>query len=420
MKIRSTLFIIFIAFFGLSLNAQDKKCSAYDIHKAAIDKDPTLQKRIDASERAIAEFIQKQTVQKTVTAVITIPVVIHVIHNGEAVGTGTNLSDAQAIAQITRLNEDFRKRNADTLTASHAFYSLQADTEIEFCLASTDPQGNPTTGITRYDGGRPSWEEFDVDSLLKPATIWDRYEYLNIWSLEIDDPASPGLDGWGTFSTSTTDSTDGIVVKYDSFGDFGGYKSIVATHEVGHYLNLNHIWGDNQPNCGDDLVGDTPPAAESNELCPTFPHNPNSNCGTDANGEMFMNYMDYSDAICTVMFTPGQKARMIAELNTSRASLLASTKCNTPTGIVTEKTLDNKVSIYPNPSTGKFTVELSNLSSTNVSIKVYNYAGSVVTEYKDSQSTSYQIDLSELAAGIYFVNVTIDNKSVSKKIVISK
>ena len=420
MNTKTTLLIIFFAVLGLNLSAQNtKKCSAHDHRVAAIETDPSILDKINASEEAIANFIENEYTNKKVNAVVTIPVVIHIIHDGEAIGSGTNISDAQAINQITRLNEDFRKMNADTLDATHPFYGLQADTEIEFCLANIDPDGNPTTGITRYDGGFSAWDEAGVDEIIKPATIWNPDEYMNIWSIEIDDPLSPGLDGWGTFPTSTSDTTDGIVVKYDVFGDFGGDKSIVATHEVGHYLNLNHIWGDNEPNCGDDLVNDTPAAAASNEFCPTFPHNANSACGTDANGEMFMNYMDYSDPECTVMFTPGQKARMLATLNTSRASLLTSGKCDGTTGL-NDNILESKLAIYPNPNTGKFTIELNDIVSNKINIQVFNYAGAVVRDFQEAQNATYQIDLSELSVGIYFVHVNVDNQSISKKVIITK
>ena len=175
---------------------------------------------------------------------------------------------------------------------------------------------------------KPSWTMHEIDSIVKPSTIWDRNNYMNIWSINIQDPSAPGVDGFGTFPASTSDTTDGVVIANWVFGSENGNKTIVGTHEVGHYLNLKHVWGDNQPNCGDDLVNDTPPSAKSNEGCPTFPHNANNICGTGVNGEMFMNYMDYSDAPCTVMFTNDQVDRMQATLLLERASLMQSNGCD--------------------------------------------------------------------------------------------
>ena len=149
---------------------------------------------------------------------------------------------------------------------------------------------------------------------------------MNIWSVNIQDPSAPGVDGYGTFPATANDQTDGIVIANTSFGTLAnGDKAITGTHEVGHYLNLRHVWGDNQPDCGDDLVSDTPPSAEPNSGCPAFPHNPNDACGTGPNGDIFMNFIDYSDAVCTVMYTVGQRERMLSAISTYRAGLMAST-----------------------------------------------------------------------------------------------
>ena len=393
------------------------KCAADDIHQAAIEKDPSILLKIQEAEAKMIEFNQNKTASNKKATVYSIPVVIHIVHNGEAIGTGTNISDEQAISQIARLNEDFRKTNADSLDASHPFYDDQADCEIEFCLASQDPDGNETTGILRYNGQRPSWDEHDFDSIMKPSTIWDRYSYMNMWCIEIDDPNSPGLDGYGTFPTSTTDSTDGVVVKYDEFGSFDNYKSIVATHEVGHYLNLTHIWGDNQPNCGDDFVDDTPPAYQPNSGCPTFPHNPNDSCGTDENGEMYMNYMDYSDASCTVMFTNGQKDRMRAAITMFRSSLLTSEGCNLPASI-SNKALHNSFDVYPNPSNGNFTVDGS-FDKNNSSITLYGALGNIVQQVSVNH-LPFELNASDLPNGVYFIQLNNGNNTATKKIFITK
>ncbi len=305
-----------------------EKCATDYLLKSAIQKDPSILQRMGVSEAKLQEYIQSKGTEKSNGVLYTIPIVIHIIHSGEAIGEGANISDEQIASQITLLNEAFRKTNFDTLDANHPYYPIQADAEIEFCLAQRDPEGNPSTGIYRYNMMEPSWDIHGTDSLVKPSTIWNRYDYLNIWSINLQDTSAVGVDGYGTFPSSTSDTTDGVVIAYGSFGIVGGQKFITGIHEIGHYLNLRHVWGDNQPNCGDDLVDDTPPSAEPNFGCPDFPHNPNDSCGTGPTGDIFMNYMDYSDAVCTVMFTTGQKDRMRAAIETERASLLQSNGCS--------------------------------------------------------------------------------------------
>ena len=418
-KIYTLVALILLSSTVLTAQTVDK-CAADDIERAAILKDPSILLKIDDLEFKTREFIQsKKLAKSTSSATYTIPVVIHIIHNGEPIGTGTNISDIQALSQITRLNEDFRKMNADTLNSTHPYYAIQADCEIEFCLAVRDPDGNPTTGILRYNKMQPSWTIAQIDSTVKPSTIWNRNNYMNIWSINIQDPNSPGVDGFGTFPSSTSDTTDGVVIANWVFGTVGGVKSIVGTHEVGHYLNLKHVWGDNQPNCGDDLVADTPPSSEPNSGCPTFPHNPNDSCGTGPNGDIFMNYMDYSDAECTVMFTTGQKDRMQATLSTVRSSFLTSNGCS-PTVGISENVSKNIVEIYPNPSNGIFTINTSLNLLENINLIVYDVFASKVLQVKNIKSIPYNLDLSNLANGVYYLKINIGSESLTQKIIVYK
>ena len=328
---KKLLLIILTVFLGLTVSAQTEKCGTMKNLAEQKLKDPTLEQRMGEIETFTAEWIKNRSTQKA-QAIITIPVVVHVIHNGEAVGTGANISNAQIVSQITVLNEDFRLKNADSLQPSHPFWSATADCQIEFCLASQDEFGSPTTGIERINGGQPDWAPTDIDDNLKPATIWDRNLYLNLWTVKYD-AANSTLLGYAQFPGGA-DSTDGVVCRYDAFGYTGNVTppndlGRTETHEVGHWLNLYHIWGDNQPNCGNDSVSDTEPADHEHYGCPSFPHDPNNACGTGADGVMYMNYMDYVDDYCMVMFTYGQGVRMQAALNGARSSLLASTGCQT-------------------------------------------------------------------------------------------
>lgn len=421
MKKINYLLVLGLTMLSISfLSAQSSdKCYADDLRRAALAQNPSLQAEIDAAEVAIASYINRENESST-SVVLTIPVVIHIIHNGEDVGEGSNISEEQALSLITRLNEDYRKMNADTLEGSHPFYVDQADTEIEFCLVTEDPDGNPTTGVERYDFEQESWSVSEIDEIVKPETIWDRYNYMNVWSINLDDPDAPGVDGYATFPNATTDTTDGVVILYTAFGVPEEGKSIVATHEVGHYLNLNHIWGDNIPDCGDDLVSDTPPTDNSNEGCPSFPHNADNSCGSGSNGEMFMNYMDYSDAECTVMFSNGQKDRMVAAIMMFRSSLLSSTACNiissaNQAGVLAE------MKVFPNPSQGIFSVDLPKFSAQQrVQLSVYDMSGVRQYQAKEESTSQIELDLSNLPTGVYFLRATLADNIMTTRLVIGR
>jgi PKD repeat protein len=275
--------------------------------------------------------------------VYNLPVVVHVIHNNNTVGTSFNISNAQILSQIAVLNEDFRKLNADTGSIPSVFAGLAADCEINFCLAQTDPSGQPTTGIDRIDRNSKGWtappySKNYVDATIKPATIWDVNKYLNIWVCNL----SGGLLGYATFPSSSTNlglsapfgtaTSDGVVILYNAFGRVGAVsapynKGRTSTHEIGHWFGLRHINGD--ANCSSDYCNDTPTQSSLNFGCPNFP---NVSCSNGPNGDMFMNYMDYTDDACMFMFTPNQKARMVTTLNNSpfRVNLAASNRCSPP------------------------------------------------------------------------------------------
>jgi len=246
--------------------------------------------------------------------VITIPTVIHVVYHQDSLQQ--NVSDAQIQSQMVILNEDFRRLNSDiNSNAPPVFRGVSKDALIEFCLAQRDPEGDPTTGITRTSTTHgpfvtPNDDDIFYDSL-GGKDIWDRDNYMNIYVL---DNGSAG--GWA-YPPGVSEDKDGMGLHYTSFGNIGtaappfpGGRTTV--HEVAHWLNLNHIWGDTI--CGDDLVYDTPEQMSENSDCPTFPHNANICTNTGDAGEMFMNFMDYIDDSCYAMFTYAQTERMDAVL----------------------------------------------------------------------------------------------------------
>ncbi len=308
------------------------------------DFEEWLAPRVEAYKQAVANGTAPEVVY-------TIPVIVHIIHNGEAVGTGSNISQAQVQSQIDRLNEDYRRLNSDTTNTPSAFTSVAADCQINFCLAQVDPNGNTLTepGIDRVNRNTagfpaPPYTQGTIDGTIKPATSWNPNQYMNIWVLDLGGgllgyaqfPSNTGLGGLNNNGGAT--NTDGVVIGYKNFGDItkvttsqlqaGAPYNIgrTATHEVGHWLGLRHIWGD--ANCGNDFCNDTPTQQTSNYGCPTFP---NVTCGNGPNGDMFMNYMDYVDDNCMNTFTLDQKARMVVVMTqgTPRAALVNSTVCNT-------------------------------------------------------------------------------------------
>lgn len=257
-----------------------------------------------------------------------IPVVVHILHNGDAVGSNENISLAQINSQMTVLNADFAALNADYANTPAAFNSVKGNLDMEFCLAQTDPNGQPTTGINRVNTGVASYTTSTIEAA-KPATQWDPTKYFNIWVCNLGG----GILGYAQFPNSGAANTDGVVITYSAFGTTGSVsapynKGRTTTHEIGHCFGLYHIWGDDGTACtGSDQVADTPNQADENYSCPNFATNISCSNG----GDMSMNYMDYTDDACMYMFTVGQKARVDAVLASAprRASLLTSTVCNT-------------------------------------------------------------------------------------------
>jgi Pregnancy-associated plasma protein-A len=252
-----------------------------------------------------------------------IPVVVHVVHRTAA----QNISDAQIHSQIDVLTADFRKKNADVASVPGAFAALATDVRVEFELATTDPSGNPTDGITRTS---TTVTGFTDDDAVKSAATggadpWPSDKYLNIWVCQL----SGGLLGYAQFPGGPA-ATDGVVILHSAFGTTGTAAAPFnlgrsATHEVGHWLNLRHIWGDDGTGCsGSDFVADTPNQGGPNFGAPAFPH---VSCGNAPNGDMFMNYMDYVDDGAMVMFSAGQVSRMQATLDGLRSAIGTPTPC---------------------------------------------------------------------------------------------
>lgn len=298
-------------------------------------------KNRDEDEKYVLRYVGSSARRAARANIMTIPVVVHVVYNKNI----ENISDDQIRSQLRVLNKDYRKLNGDVTNVPAPFKPMVADTRVEFKLACRDPSGNRTDGITRTrtketsfdippEGSPPEAEKIKF-SAHGGQDAWDSTRYLNIWVCNL----AGGLLGYAQFPAGPPE-TDGVVINHWTFGDTGSAvspqspfgtqfnKGRTATHEIGHYLDLYHIWGDDQflsnPCSGTDNVADTPNTTAANSGKPTFPNRPNACPGTGPTGDMFMNYMDYTDDDTMYMFTIGQVVRMHAALDGPRTSLLDS------------------------------------------------------------------------------------------------
>jgi Pregnancy-associated plasma protein-A/Secretion system C-terminal sorting domain len=321
-KFISFNWIIYFLFLNPFLgNGQIGGCGTDEVLRNQLKKDPSMAQRMEEIERHTKLYTTNpQSLQRSV---ITIPVVVHVLYNLDS----EKISDDQIKHQMDVLNIHFRKKNRDTIDIPAAFRNLAADVELEFCLAKTKPNGMPTSGIERRKTSKSRYTYMPIDVDLNffsngGLDVWDATKYLNIWVCNLD---GTGLAGYGYYPGGNRDY-DGIVVDYRYFGIPRAYRDEkVTVHEVGHWLNLRHIWGNDY--CGEDYVADTPNQSGPNNNCPYFPH---ITCGNSPNGDLFMNYMDYTDNACVNMFSKGQKARMLSLFNIGgyRSEIATSQGCN--------------------------------------------------------------------------------------------
>jgi hypothetical protein len=356
--------------------------------------------------------------------IITIPVVVHVLYHNAV----QNISNAQILSQLKVLNEDFRRMNADAANTPAPFRNVAADCRIMFCLSQIDPRGRPSTGIIRKYTSKTS---FTLDDAVKFSAAggddaWDSKKYLNIWICNMQGNAI----GYASVPGSQPDK-DGIVIQYDVFGNTGVLrpdfnKGRTATHEVAHWMGLKHIWGDNL--CGSDGIDDTPQQSNYNNGCPLFPRM--SGCSPDANGDMFMNFMDYTNDACMNIFTQGQKSKMRSQfaVNGPRNSLMTSFACDstltaggdlpTPVDTTTIAKPEPSLTVFPNPVQNDIHLKANHgYVIKDRSAKILNAQGMVVARHliRDAEVTSIQV--SHLKAGVYYLMVGEGNDRKTIKII---
>lgn len=407
------------------------RCATTQYEDYLQEKYPERQTRAEFQQSIEAKVQQKkmQRLQKsgnTTNAVVTIPVVVHVIHNGDAIGNNENISDEQVMSQIQVLNEDYRKMMG---TPGYNTDPVGADTEIEFCLAQVDPDGNPTTGIDRVQRNPVDYDWNNVEAM-QEDTQWDPDDYMNIWVCNIDPqiqllgfaqfPNNSDLEGAANYNGPA--DTDGVVISYQYFGsediyDDGEYewpynKGRTTTHEVGHFFGLEHIWGvgGSNPNCNDsDFCDDTPESNGPNATCQQH-----FSCGSY---DMIENYMDYTNDDCMNIFTEDQKDRMMTVLENSprRGSLTTSNKCTT-TAATEDFRLLNGINVYPNPAQDVLNIAVANGELPD-GYAIYNSLGQVMANMKISGETNLAVNTSGYSNGIYFIKIDKGTQSKTLKFV---
>jgi hypothetical protein len=339
-----------------------------------------------------------------------IPVVFHVIYRNDA----QNVTDEKLLEQLDILNRDYGRLNEDTVNTRQEFLPVAASTGIEFYMAQWDPEGNPTNGITRTETSTNSfWLTMtDMKSTANGGKdAWDVNQYLNIWVCNMAIPilntpfilgfATPpnGAPNWPDGSGAEQPQYDGVVLHYQVAGSIDNpdqtfasiSKGRTATHEVGHYLGLRHIWGDGDCTEDDGLL-DTPEAADAQQQTCDY----STNTCTDAANDLpdqIENYMDYTDENCMNMFTQQQTAAMHYVLENFRPGILLGTQR------LKDDAFDFK--IFPNPATGLIRITNS-LGALMNKVEIYSLDG---RRHENIMKENNAIDVSALRPGVYFISV---------------
>ena len=399
---------------GLMANAQhaNTRCGHDDVIEELKANPVMYQKYLDGIDFR-TQLAKEQPAKKSGGKVYTIPVIYHVIYWESS----DSISAEQLQDGIDVLNRDFRRNNPDTINTRPIFKHLGADVEVEFKLATKDPQGNPTTGI-RYIKDNMTLR---ASASVRVIDRWPHERYFNIWVVRrIDDTGNePGVTTLGysfiPFPGQTGDY-DGMVIRHDQVGRIGtaahsGQNGRTMVHEAGHYLGLSHTF---EGGCDSiywnegDGIDDTPPVAAPNFACDKTINS----CHTDTLNDlpdMVENYMDYAPGTCMNLFTIGQKELMMVTFsNPNLRALLVSDENMERTGVLGTKELPvSSFGLYPNPNNGRFTISASQ-SLEGATVTVSDISGREVQTkviHENVQQVNINLQGAELPKGIYLVRL---------------
>lgn len=403
--------------------------------------DPTFQERLEASYQE-----SQRSSSKTTAGVYRIPVVFHIVYNLST----QNIHDSVVLNQLQIMNEAFRHTHSDTGNIRAMFKPLAGDAEIEFYMATKDPQGNSTNGITRTQTSTQYFMDIQSGNLFNlledikktnkgGKDPWPTDRYLNIWIADLTDKTlqQPVLAGYAPPPTNPLPHNwqgyplpaliDGVVLHYQVVGNNNpdaianyGAEGRNAVHEVGHFLGLRHIWGDVQntadtcgPN-GDDGIGDTPQQAEPSDItatnCSAYANQ--NTCGAGTSGDMldlWENYMDYSNDKCQGMFTIGQINHMRTVLENQRVIL------KSPASVANYPVAETSFSMYPIPASNLLKINFDGIINT---FTITDMFGKTVYRSGGEHANTKQHDISHLPSGNYFVTLQTETNILTKKLVI--
>lgn len=425
-------------FFGAGQSARAQladsvmqRCATVEHEQLLRQRNPGRASQVDALNRRIQQAFPAGAPFRTAASdeIYQIPIVVHVIHTTADATIGgaanTNISSEQIASQIQVLNEDYR-RQAGTNGANTS--AIGADARIEFRLATTDPNGAPSTGITRhYYPQKTSFDAYSTedDLLLAQIAYWPTDRYLNLWVVSLENR----ILGFGQFPTaidtlqglasSANERTDGVIIDYRYFGRQTGVVTSTTynlgrtlTHEIGHWLGLIHLNGDGS-GCNEDYVADTPATKELNnttQCTQTF-----STCTGPRTRDLIENYMMYSPDRCMNLFTQGQVDRMraVIELSPRRQRVVQAVSALAPTAALT-------VNVYPNPVHLAATADVQFTGNQTIMASLIDLTGRVIQtyQYQNVPSTRISLTVSDIPVGMYLLRVTTGLETQVKRVFI--